>query len=250
MYRQRKDQVISKGIDYLINNRYLTPDVMEKFRLCYCDEYGYFHTQTIDNYIDFDMPKLDPRFYNSAIFPIFDLYNKVIGVSARSLSSTNDFKYINTVYTKGKHLYGLNITWQDCLKKRKVYVVEGNIDVVRMYQSGIKNVVGMLGSTLSLTQLTVLSRFVDEVVFVPDGDKAGTKFLERVAIGRRDRKSLIEKHPNLDLNFSLIRLPEGSDPDTFLQDHKAEDLFKLEEPVSSSLFDTYHRKLGGKTEEW
>lgn len=241
---------MNKGISYLLEQRYLTSESIEKFRLGFCDEYGQFKFHvSLDNF-DSELPKLDPRFYNSVIFPIFDLYNKVIGVSARSLSPTNDLKYINTVYKKGKHLYGLNFTWWDCLKKRKVYIVEGNIDVVRMYQDGIQNVVGMLGSTLSLTQLIVLSRFVDEVVFVPDGDKAGIKFLERVAIGRKGRKSLTEKHTNLDLNFSLIQLPEGSDPDTFLQCHKAEDLFKLEEPVSSSLFDTYHKKLGGKTEEW
>ena len=241
---------MNKGTAYLLEQRYLTNESIEKFRLGFCDEYGQLKFHVFLNNFESELPKLDPRFYNSAIFPIFDLYHKVIGVSARSLSSTNDFKYINTVYAKGKHLYGLNFTWLDCLKKRKVYIVEGNIDVVRMYQEGIKNVVGMLGSTLSLTQLTVLSRFVDEVVFVPDGDNAGIKFLERVAIGRKGKKSLTEKHPNLDLNFSLIKLPEGSDPDTFLQCHKVEDLFKLEESVSSSLFDTYNRKLGGKMEEW
>ncbi|MEE9214891.1 MAG: toprim domain-containing protein [Thermodesulfobacteriota bacterium] len=240
----------NKGIDYLFTKRYLDFDVIEKFKLCYCDEYGDFITRGVDNYLDFTMPKIDPRFYDSAIFPIFDLYGKVIGVSARSLSDTNDLKYINTVYTKGRHLYGLNLTWYDCLQKRKVYVVEGNVDVVRMYQAGVKNVVGMLGSTLSVTQLAVLSRFVDEVIFVPDGDKAGAKFLERVAIGTPNRKSLTSKHTNLNLRFSLIKLPEGLDPDSFLNDHTAEDLFKLEEPVTSDLFITYHKKLGGKTDEW
>ena len=240
----------NKGIDYLTTHRYLTPDVMEKFRLCYCDEFGQVNSKAVHSYIDFKMPSLEPRFRDSVLFPIFNLYNKVIGVSARSLNPNNDIKYINTVYDKIKHLYGLNVTWRDCLKKRKVYIVEGNIDVIRMYQKGIKNVVGMLGSTLSLTQLIVLSRFVDEVVFVPDGDKAGTKFLERIVFGKLGKKSLIEKNPNLNLTFLIIKLPEGSDPDTYLLDNKTEDLFKLEEPVSSNLFDTYQTKLGGKTDEW
>ncbi|MGI0058964.1 MAG: toprim domain-containing protein, partial [Nitrosotalea sp.] len=163
----------------------------------------------------------DPRFHNTAIFPIFDLYNRVVGVSARTLIQ-GPLKYVNTIYPKTQHLYGLSVTWQECLKQNKVYIVEGNVDVLRLYQSGIRNVVGMLGSMLKEYQLILLSRFVENVVVVPDGDEAGRKNLEKI----NNNQIFKEK---LDLNVSTVSLPANYDPDTFLLSHSAEDFYQLEQ---------------------
>ena len=215
-----------KGFEYLKNERKLTDETIQKFHLGYCDTIGSIY---IDSEFSADNLQLDPRFFDTALFPIFDLYNEVIGVSARTLNN-GPLKYVNTVYPKTQHLYGLNITKEDCLKENKVYVVEGNVDVIRLYQLGIKNVVGMLGSVLKDKQLTLLSRFVENIVVVPDGDEAGRKTLARIETNNTFREKL-------NINISTLKLPEGSDPDTFLLNNSKEEFYKLEKTNASSIKD-------------
>jgi DNA primase len=225
------------GFDYLLNKRRLTKESIKAFHLGYCDSNGYI-------YVDTDFPdqslKLDYKFKNSVLFPICDAYNKLIGVSARKLDyeTNKDLKYVNTVYPKTDHLYGLNITWPYCLKERTAYVVEGNMDAIIMYQYGIKNVVGMLGSALKLNQVCLLSRFVDRIIIIPDGDDGGGYLINRltgkeVALisGEKrkinEKRALIQKYHNLDLDFSYLQLPKGYDPDKYLFEFGKDSLMKL-----------------------
>lgn len=212
------------AFEYLRKERQLTDETIRTFHLGYCD-------QGLNIYGDTEFPgknlELDYKFEGTVLFPIFNLYNDLIGVSARKLNynSKVDLKYVNTVYPKTEHLYGLNITWPYCLKERKVYVVEGNVDTLMMYQHGIKNVVGMLGSTIRATQLCLLGRFVDEIIFVPDGDTAGEKLIEKLL---KKGKGLIDKYYNLEVGFSYVKLPPYFDPDKFLREKGQEQFFKLD----------------------
>jgi DNA primase len=212
------------GFDYLKNRRKLSSDTIRDFHLAYCDKDGFIYADS-----KFPAPSLtiDYRFNHSVLFPISNVYNDLIGISARKLDydTKKDLKYVNTVYPKTDHLYGLNVTYTYCFAARRVYIVEGNVDTLMMYQAGIKNVVGMLGSNISITQLSILSRFVDEITFVPDGDEAGQKMLSKLS---DLRKSILNKYKNLDLSFSAVRLPNGYDPDKFLKEHTKEDFLKLE----------------------
>lgn len=225
------------GFIYLLNERKITRESIKAFHLGYCDENGYI-------YVDTEFPdkalKLDRKFQNSVIFPISDVYNNLIGVSARKLDfkTNKDLKFVNTVYPKTNHLYAFNMTWKHCLKERVAYVVEGNMDTVLMYQYGIKNVVGMLGSALKLTQVCLLSRYVDHIVIIPDGDKAGGNLVNRLTgerisllsdtkVSLSEKRSLIKKYHNLDIAFSYIRLPEGYDPDKYLSEFGKDSFLSL-----------------------
>lgn len=212
------------GFDYLKNQRKLTSDTIRQFHLAYCDKDGIIYADTL---FPSQSLNIDYRFNNSVLFPICNLYNELIGISARKLDydAKKDLKYINTVYPKTEHLYGLNVTHEHCFAERRAYIVEGNVDTLMMYQAGVKNVVGMLGSNISITQLSILSRFVDEITFVPDGDDAGQKMLSKLS---DLRKSILNKYKNLDLSFSAVRLPSWYDPDKFLREHTKEDFLKLE----------------------
>ncbi len=211
------------GFKYLLEERHLSEETIKAFHLGAIDHLGLC-------YIDADftgtLPQLDPRFKNSSMFPVQDLYGAVVGVSARPLVTIPGTKYINTVYEKGDHLYGLNQTWKYCLETKKAYVVEGNIDTMMMWQAGIKNVVGMLGSNFSLTQFGLLYRFVHEICFVPDGDQAGINFINKMLSAIPKKLS----HAN-DITISLVSLPHGKDPDKFLQEYPKEYLFKLEKTI-------------------
>lgn len=212
------------GFSYLKDSRHLTSEVIRTFHLAYCDPSGYIYADT--NFPSKSL-SLDPRFNNSVLFPICNLYNDLIGVSARKLDyeTKKDLKYVNTVYSKTDHLYGLNVTYERCFEKREAYVVEGNVDTLMMYQAGLQNTVGMLGSNIAITQLCLLSRFVDKVIFVPDGDDAGQKMLAKLD---NLKKSVLGKYKNLELSFGAVRLPNGYDPDKFLQTYSKEDFLKLE----------------------
>lgn len=215
------------AFDYLKKDRSLTDESIAAFNLGYCDPNGTIYIGA--NYKGTEL-QLDYKFKNTALFPIFNLYNEVIGVSGRNLSYNNnkDLKYVNTVYPKTEHMYGLNIAWPHALKSRRVYVVEGNVDTIMMHQYGFKNVVGMLGSSLRVTQLCLLSRFADEVYMVPDGDTAGEKLIERLWNPQKLNKSLLHKYPNLDMKIFHVKLPTYYDPDKFLREKGAEEFKKLE----------------------
>jgi DNA primase len=205
---------------YLIEQRKLNEETIRKFSLGYIAQDG-------EVYIGADfsgkLPVLDKRFYHSTLFPIFDLYGTCVAVSARPLGPTQT-KYINTSYEKSEHLYGLSVTVATCLEKQTVYVVEGNISLLQMYQAGIKNCVAMLGSKLSVRQVCLLNRFVKKVVLVPDADKAGRNLVEKM------KNDIIPtKLYDADVKFTYIELPDGQDPDDYFKTHSMQDFLSLAE---------------------
>jgi len=204
---------------YLIEQRKLNEDTIRTFNLGYVSETG-------ETYIVADftgkLPAMDKRFYHSTMFPIFDMYGVCVGVSVRPLGPTQT-KYINTAYDKSEHLYGLSITQAKCLQEQTVYVVEGNISLLQMYQAGIKNCVAMLGSKLSVRQVCLLSRFVKKIVLVPDSDKAGMKLIEKV------KENIPVKLYDADVKFTYIQLPTGQDPDDYFKTNSKQDFLNLQQ---------------------
>jgi len=211
--------LILSGFKYLVENRKLTEQTIRTFGLSYVDLNGEVYAPA-----DYQgtLPTMDKRFYNSTLFPIQSVYGETVGISCRPLGSSQT-KYINSNYDKAKHLYGLFQVYKECLKEKSCYVVEGNIDTLMMYQCGIHNVVGLLGSAFSFTQLCLLSRFVKKLVIVPDGDLAGSKIVERL------KKAMDKKFYDSDLEFFHVQLPMGFDPDNYLKKFSKEDFLSLPE---------------------
>ncbi len=116
------------------------------------------------------------RFRGRIIFPIVDLNNKVAGFVGRTLFDENP-KYLNSpespVYNKSSILYGLNETRNDIRKDNRVIIVEGYIDLLSLYQNGVKNVVATLGTSLTSNHAKLLKRFCENMVIIYDGDKSG-----------------------------------------------------------------------------
>ena len=190
--------------------RGLNEDTIKTFGLGYCDTRGYVTTPEVSSFID-------NRFYHSALFPICNLYGVPVSVSARPLSKGSPFKYIHSAYDKAHHLYGLNVTWQSILEKRKAYICEGNFDLLTLHQNGITNVVAMLGSQFSATQLSLLVRFCDEIVIATDGDEPGRKCADKITKLCRTRG----------IKSSILKLPSGMDPDNYIKNNGPEAFLKL-----------------------
>jgi DNA primase len=202
---------------YLTEQRKLTEDTIRIFSLGYVAQNGEVYVGA-----DFTgtLPAMDKRFYHSTMFPIFDLYGTCIAVSSRPLGPTQT-KYINTHYEKSEHLYGLSVTWKECLKEQAVYVVEGNVSLLQMYQAGLKNCVAMLGSKLSLRQVCLLSRFVKKIILVPDADKAGNEFLKKM------KENIPTRLYEADVKFTYVALPVSQDPDDYFRQHSKQDFLDL-----------------------
>jgi DNA primase len=207
------------AFNYLINIRKLEESTILAWHLGYCDFQG-------EVYLDADfqgqLPQLDKRFHHSTIFPVYDLFSNVVSVSARPLGPTN-IKYVNTSYEKADHLFGLNLTFKDILKTQKVYVAEGNLSAITPWQCGLKNVVALLGISISHTQLCLLNRFAKQVCFMVDADKAGENFIEKM------RRQIPSKYFDTDMQFSFVTFPKGQDPDSYFQNHALADFKALPE---------------------
>jgi len=151
------------------------------------------------------------KFRDRVIFPILSTNGRVIAFGGRVLSKTDKAaKYLNSpeskLYSKRKTLYGLFQSKEEIIKADKAILVEGYMDLISLYQSGIKNVVASSGTALTDEQVLLLSRFTKNIVVLFDADSAGQK------AAMRSIETLL-KH---DFEIQVLTLPEGEDPDSYM----------------------------------
>ena len=175
------------------------------------------------------------RFRKRVMFPIVDLKDKTLGFGARVLDASLP-KYMNSpetpVYSKGRHLYGLNASREHIKKEGHALIVEGYLDFIIPYQAGVKNLIATLGTALTIDQVKLLKRFANTVVMVYDPDEAGE------AASLRNTDIFIAE----DVNVYIAELPAGYDPDNFIQKFGAEEFLKLKK-AAKNLFDYKMEKL-------
>ena len=163
--------------------------------------------------------RLYDRFRGRVMFPFLSISGKVVGFSGRLMVKNDKVgKYVNSptslIYEKHNELFGLFQAKQSISKKSMCYLVEGQMDVIQLVQSGIDNVVASGGTALTINQIRLIHRFTENITLLYDGDKAGIK----AAI--RGIDMMLEEG----LNVRVILLPEGEDPDSFAKKHNASDL--------------------------
>lgn len=155
------------------------------------------------------------RFRGRVMFPVLDIKGNPIAFGARILA-TGEPKYLNSpetpAYTKGEHLYGLFQSKEEIRQKKFAILVEGYLDLIALYQYGIKNTAASLGTAFTPEQSKLLGRFTKRVVINYDGDKAGVK------AARRAIETLVKD----DYETKVLILPDGQDPDDFLKANGAE----------------------------
>jgi DNA primase len=164
------------------------------------------------------------KFSGRIIFPIFSAYGRVIAFAGRILeASDNQAKYLNSpessIYIKGRTLYGLSVAKDDIRKLNYAVIVEGYMDLISLYQAGIKNVVAVSGTAFTDDQVQLLSRYTKNVVLLFDADSAGIK------ASMRSIEILLRR----DMDVKIVSLPEGEDPDSFINNFGRE---KFEEEIT------------------
>jgi len=165
-------------------------------------------------------------FRRRIMFPIFNLQNDVIAFGGRVMDDSMP-KYLNSpetgVFKKGETLFAMNLSKEDIRKKGYAIIVEGYLDAIMCHQYGFKNTVAPLGTAISSRHLQRLKLLTNKIVLVFDSDEAG------ISAARRSLSILCES----DFRASVLLLPEGEDPDSFLRKNGTQPFKKmLSQPIS------------------
>ena len=153
------------------------------------------------------------KFRNRLIFPFQNISGRIIGFGGRRLNEEDNPKYLNSpeskIYQKGSILYGLHQAISSIRELNTVILVEGYFDLLRLVNSGIENVVASSGTALSENQGRLLKRYTSNVIISYDSDEAGIKAAIR-------NSEILE---NLEMNISIVQLPEPHDPDSYMLEY-------------------------------
>lgn len=209
------------GYTYMIN-RGIDHETLNKFGIGYADDkwdslYKHltdmgFKTESLLELglISESRGKYYDKFRNRVMFPIINTSGKVIGFGGRIIGDGNP-KYLNSqessVFLKKNNLYGLNITRQEISKENQAILVEGYMDVISLYQSGIRNVSASLGTALTENQAKLLKRYTHNIVLSYDADQAGIN----AALRGLD---ILHKE---NCKVKVLHVTDGKDPDEFVK---------------------------------
>ncbi len=209
--------------EYLLNKRNLSPEIVKHFQLGYSPEdinqileYAARENISVEDLKKIGVlsekgGKLKDVFSQRVIFPIKDARGRVVAFGGRSIKDGQNPKYINSpetdLYKKREILYGFYHARDYIREKKTAIIVEGYIDVLSMYQAGIKNVVAPLGTSLTKNQAKLVKKFANKVILLFDSDKAGKK-----AVISASKIFLSE-----DVDVYYVPLPEGEDADILAQ---------------------------------
>ena len=167
-----------------------------------------------------DRGELIDRYAGRVVFPWTGVSGKVVGFTARVLDSRTkgvSQKYVNSpdseIFHKDHELYGIWQAKKAIAREDRVFMVEGQADVIAMYQCGIENVVANSGTALSLHQIHMLHRFTSNITLLYDSDAAG------IHAALRGTDMLLSEG----MNLKVLLLPEGKDPDEFARTHTADE---------------------------
>lgn len=197
-------------LDYL-SDRGITLESIQKYKI------GYFpqNTTMLNKYVSSEFLQSNmivslsgySDFSNHyfLIIPIRNEYKEPVAIIGRTLLDKNErsllglSKYKNSSYKKSQSLFGLEFARSHILKKKNVFVVEGNFDVITMDANNINNVVGICGAAFSRNHLHRLARYTDRITFILDNDDGGQQAVQ----------SIYKKFSNRGIKLRFCHLPDG-----------------------------------------
>ena len=219
-YHKRLYKPESKAGQEYVKQRKLTTETLESYNLGFSGNYdelykvlkkeGFNDEEILESglvkknehgkYVDF--------YRDRFMIPILDVRNRVIAFGGRVLGDAKRFKYLNSpeniVYSKGKHLFGLNVAKK--YDHKKLLIVEGYMDAISLHQRGITNVVAALGTALTTNQGWLLRRNAEQVILGFDADGAGQNAIMRA----------MEVMQNMGCDMRVLQMTGAKDPDEFI----------------------------------
>ena len=235
---QLKAQIGTEGRNY-IQKRGLSKDTVQKFRLGFAPSDKTSLKQAMLARSDItehmlveagmlikpeDGGESYDRFRHRIMFPITDRQGRVVAFGGRALSSQAKAKYLNSpetpLFHKGRLLYNLSGARKAAFEKGRLLIAEGYMDVIALDQAGFPEAVAPLGTAVTEDQIREMWRLAPEPLMCFDGDKPGQRAAIRVV-----ERSLSLLKPGHSLRF--VYLPEGEDPDSFVNGQGREAFEKL-----------------------
>ncbi|MBB5021985.1 DNA primase [Desulfurispira natronophila] len=223
---------VSSAQQYL-QSRHLTQRTIDDFGLGYADgreeSLQELFEDSRDDLLELgllaqDQDRVYDRFRQRIMFPLWDVRGQVVGFAGRDLSGRSPAKYMNSpesdLFDKKRLLYGYHLARGAIRTRRRAFVVEGYFDVIRAHQCGLTETVAIMGTSFSVHHARLLGPQT-AVYLVFDGDSAGFKAALRSS----------EILTQCDIIARVVFLPEGEDPDSFLQRNTPE---RFEELVASA----------------
>lgn len=221
----------NSGFTYM-KNRGIEPKTLQAFGVGYADEEwqsltGFFSANKTNKDLLVELGlvsekngKLYDKFRKRIMFPIINVRGKVIGFGGRIIEE-GEPKYLNSqessVFQKKYNLFGLNITRSEIQKEGYAILVEGYMDVIGLYQHGVKNAVASLGTALTDHQARLLKRYTDKVVICYDADVAGVNAALRGIDILREAK----------LDVKVLHISDAKDPDEYIKKHSKDEFLML-----------------------
>ena len=240
----------SKKAQLYLSNRMLSPKTIRSYGIGYSKDswtdlydhltgLGYSEDELLElnliskskkgNYID--------RFRDRVMFPIINRNNKVIGFGARAFGDAKP-KYLNSretpIFHKGSNVFNMNIISRESSRER-IILVEGYMDVISLYNSGINYSVASLGTSLTVDQAEIIKKMAKDIYICYDSDDAGINATSRA----------IDIFLQAAVKPKIIELDEGLDPDDFIKKYGIE-AFDNKIKSAKSYIDFKIRKLREK----
>lgn len=240
-------------LKYLLD-RGLNNDTINFFNLGFCENSKFIQDQLLkDGFTSEELvnsglfykkdgtTELINRFKNRIIFPIQNYYNNFIGCGGRAVLDNALAKYINSPETnyfkKGFNLFNLNHARKESSNTNTLILVEGYMDVVSLYNKGIKNVAASLGTAITTAQINLAWKNFDKIIICFDGDQSGIDASYRAA-----ERVLKVIQPGKDIYFAKI--PKEQDPDDFVNQFGKDNFLSLlnqSKDLSEVIFNHYSR---------
>ena len=253
-HKQLFDHNNKESLDYLLK-RNLKKDTIEEFKLGYVTWRNNFYEDLLRKYSEEEIQltglyyKSDKsgnyidRFNSRIIFPVNNLTGDTIAFGGRIIREGKLAKYINSpeteFYKKGNMLFNLDKARDLRSKTDEVLIVEGYMDVVSVYASGIKNVIANSGTALTERQINLIWKFFENPIICLDGDESGQNAAARIA--ERLFPLINEKNK---IYFS--ELPDGKDPDDYIKQNGKDGLLNLlkdKQIIQSFIWNFYLKKI-------
>ena len=251
------DSSSKEALEYLIK-RGLKKEIIEKFELGYVPWNNSFYKILLKNYSEEEINltglyfksdktgKFIDRFNSRVIFPVNNISGDTIAFGGRIIRDGKLAKYINSpeteFYKKGNMIFNLEKAKDLRSETNEVLIVEGYMDVVSVYASGIKNVISNSGTALTERQISLIWKFFSNPIICLDGDESGQKAAARIA-----ERLFPLINENNKIYFSIM--PDGIDPDDYIKQNGKEELLKLlkkKEIIQSFIWNFYLNKIDQK----
>tara|TARA_Y100000816_G_scaffold256186_1_gene209512 strand:- start:1346 stop:3136 length:1791 start_codon:yes stop_codon:yes gene_type:complete len=246
-----------EALNYL-KHRGIEKNIIEEFKLGYVPWKNNFYETLIKKYSEEDINltglyfkheksgKYIDRFNSRILFPVNNITGDVIAFGGRIIKEGKLAKYINSpeteFYKKSNIIYNLDGAKNCRSTTSEVIVVEGYIDVVSVYSSGIKNVISNSGTALTDKQINTIWKFFSKPIICLDGDQSGQNAAIRIA---EKLFPLI----NEENKIYFAALPEGSDPDDYIKENGKDNflsLLKGKKVIQTFIWDYYINKINRK----